>query len=253
MNLRKIAFAMEIPVAHLEELENHIDFHFVIASECFKNEAYFNYYLNYLQKPRNERKLIMLDNGMYEEGHPLSPNVLFDIATSLQPDIVWAPDCYSSSSETLRLTDEFLKLSKHGSWQTGVIPQGLNSRAVATCYENMLDLDFDGPIGMSFLNDREEVFNILRDREALQEDIPHHNLGLYNLEEITTWPSCVKSVDTVKPFKGAINNLLMTDNLRGLGKWNTRWKLEDSLSYKYLYKNLSLIHKALSIPIKEDD
>jgi hypothetical protein len=82
--LNKIKFLTEVPTAYLDVLDPVIDGHFCIASECLKDEAYYNWYINHSS--------IMLDNGMFEEGKPMEGRDLAAIADALKPKLVWAPD-----------------------------------------------------------------------------------------------------------------------------------------------------------------
>jgi hypothetical protein len=68
---------------------------------------------------------------------------------------------------------------------------------------------------------------------------------MYNTSEIARWPSVVRTMDTVKPFKAAYFGYKVEDMPRGLGKWNTRMKLTDEQE-ALLYRNLAYMHRRLT-------
>lgn len=215
----KILFCTEVPTAHLDEVHPLIDWHFVIATECRKDPKYLEWYAN---RPRDAK--IMLDNGMFEEGKPLDPDELCDIALQLHPEVVFAPDQVGSMVKTLNMTGSFIDLCRqiNAPWDVGVIPQGKDPWQVVMCHDRMLrEFEFDGPIGISFLNDRRKVVNIMNAGNRWSPVRWYHFLGMYDVCEIPTWPKHVRSMDTIKPFKAAMHGYKLEDCPRGLGKWNT--------------------------------
>lgn len=239
---KKIMFLTEIPTAHLDELHPLVDGHFCIASECLKDQAYFEWFCN-----RPKDAYVMLDNGMFEEGKPLDPNVLFNVAEAIKPNVVFAPDVVGKKDKTLGLTRDFFDLCarKKAKWDLGVIPQGCNPHQIVACHNEMLkEFDITGPIGISFLNNRDEVIRIMNKQDAWSGFQWYHFLGLYNLAEIKSWPNVVHSMDTIKPFKAAHYGHQLEDCPRGLGKWNTRLELAPE-GKELLYRNYARMHAAL--------
>lgn len=237
----KIEFFTEVPTAYLDKLTDVIDGHFCIATECLKDPEYYAWYKN---RPRNVE--VMLDNGMFEEGKPLSPAQLFDIASEIRPNIVFAPDQVGNRVKTFKMTYEFIEMCEkyHVSWNVGVIPQGESPQDIVLCHNDMIQhLDFAGPIGISFLNNRENVCNILTCNDFWSDYHKYHFLGLYNVDEIRTWPARIASMDSIKPFKAAMHGHLVEDCPRGLGKWNTQITVDDEA---LMYRNIAVMHKALS-------
>lgn len=238
----KILFATEVPTAHLDEIHPLIDWHFCIATECLKDPDYLAWYVN---RPKDCK--VMLDNGMFEEGAPLSPEALIDVALQIEPDIVFAPDQVGHMRKTISMTESFIRLCDaiDAKWQVGVIPQGKDATQVVHCHDRMLrELEFTGPIGISFLNDRKEVIRIMNLRGGWREDRWYHFLGMYHLDEIETWPKAVRSMDTIKPFKAAMYGHELYECPRGLGKWNTTIRMPDE-NKDLMRFNYQVMHKAL--------
>ena len=241
--MNKIKFLTEVPTAYLNDLDPVIDGHFCIASECLKDEAYYEWYK---ANPPD-----MLDNGMFEEGHPLSVDALFTIASNVNPKLVWAPDQVGDMHGTIATSVEFLvkSLDAKAPWQVGFIPQGANPTEVACCYYKMaaiLRQVYAKPlVGISFLNDRPKVLEEINSLGGLFHDTDLHFLGMYNLEEIKGWPKQVVSCDTIKPFKAAYYRHELHNCPRGLGKWNTNMELHMPDQTILMYRNLAVMHKAL--------
>lgn len=196
----------------------------------------------------------MVDNGMFEEGKPLSPEALFDVAKELKPDVVFAPDQVGDMSETMHMTHHFIDLCRYSdaTWKVGVIPQGRDAYEVVECHDRMLrEMCFEGPIGISFLNDRPKIVNFMTQHKRWRESRWYHFLGMYSLSEIPTWPAGVKSMDTIKPFKAAMHGYTLEDCPRGLGKWNTRISMPEE-NVPLMYENYRAMYRALRRSINHD-
>lgn len=253
--MNKILFLTEVPTAHLDELHPLIDGHFCIASECLKDPAYFEWYKN---RPKNAS--VMLDNGMFEEGKPLSVDELFELCEAIQPNVVFAPDQVGDKVTTLEMSKEFHRKVREAKkpWNVAFIPQGANPVDIAHCYYNMASFlyhdkkdheDTTPPIiGISFLNDRPKVIAEIQREYKTLAPVWHHFLGMYGLDEIKTWPQGVYSCDTIKPFKAAFHGYTLEDCPRGLGKWDTsmQLELEDYPRYTLMYRNIARMHQALT-------
>lgn len=245
----KFELAMEVPTEYLDRVAGLIDWHFVIATECLKDAKYFNWY-----RKREPGVRIMLDNGMFEEGAPISSTKLYAIAQELQPDVVFAPDQVGDMKKTLAMTREFIDMSINDPWHIGFIPQGDSPEQVVECFEEFIaqglfDLVNQTPVvGLSFLNDRREVVRLMQQKGYFQyPDIWYHMLGLYSLGEIQSWPSSIRTMDTVKPFKAAYYGYEIKDCPRGLGKWDTHMVFPiESRCLPLLYRNIAATHIALT-------
>lgn len=228
----RVLFASEIPTAHLDEIHPMIDIHFVIATECIKDQAYFDWYCN---RPRDAK--VILDNGMFEEGKPMNTEDLISVAKAIKPEVVFAPDVVGDRYLTMAMTEEFIALSNQigASWEVGVIPQGKDVEDIVSCYNFFIHCTkFNGPIGISFLNDRKAFVKYMSEHKYWYTHHWHHFLGMYDVYEIPTWPKCVKSMDTIKPFKAAMRGIKLDSCPRGLGIWNT------SLTMPEIYKPLMI-------------
>jgi len=208
--MAKIRMSLEVPIAHLEETEKLVDFHFCIASIAAEHPDYFEYYRDEAAEPGS---FVMLDNGAYEahagDGLVMSPMELYELADELKPHLVWAPDVLFERKETERLAKEFVDIcTRRGhNWQIGFIPQG------ETLMEMLVSCD-SAPhhhwLGLSFLNPRLAVLAELCGKLTK----PLHMLGLRSLEEIKYWPRMPLTMDTSKPIKAA----LVGEELATLGR-----------------------------------
>ena len=243
--MKKIMLSMEVPVSHMEDVNPLLDLHFIIASNLKRD---FEYLKKYKSLDSFDNKLRMLDNGMYEEGEPLSVEELIHYAKEIDADIVFAPDQHPDKALTLDLTKEFIAKSKEakGSWKIGAIPQGKNVEEVLESYYTIAELDEVYVIGLSFLNDRNRLVETLV-KENRWSYKWHHMLGLYNLKEIANWPYFITSMDTVKPIKAAQYTTFLEDCPRGLGKWNSSWKIQNK---EILFRNIAKLHQALSLSLR---
>ena len=243
---KKIELGLEIPTAHLNDLVGTIDWYFCIATECLKDPAYFQWHTT-----RANHTHVMLDNGMYEEGSPMAIDTLLDIVEAMEPEIVFAPDQVGDRKLTIELTEEFehkfYERRLDANTHIGVIPQGQDANDIVDCFEYFLSHGFvspSSPVGISFLNDRHAVIRELQNRYHFNN--PHiwwHFLGLYNLDEISSWPSTIRSMDTVKPIKGAAYGHDLASTPRGLGKWSTKMVVEDEA---LMFRNIATLHQTLT-------
>lgn len=250
--MRKIALYMEVPTAHLDDLHPLIDGHFCIASTCLKDAGYFQWYKDFSRNHPRDCNLI-LDNGAHEEGTPVSNTTLFNIAQEIQPNMVFAPDILEDRKETLALGKEFIALHKEyePNWKIGLVPQGEDDEDLHRCYEEMFMLHRANPhivscIGLSLMDNRANLINTILNHHGSLAPVDHHMLGLRNLEEIPLWPKQIVAMDTVKPFKAAHFDKKIEEDCRGLGKWNSKWKFEDSQERYLCYRNICVLHKHLS-------
>lgn len=241
--MQKIALFMEVPTAHLDDLSLVLDGHFVIASRCLSHPEYLKWYEQNAGKVR-----VMLDNGTHEDRKPVSVLELYTLAERVQPDVVFAPDILYDADETLRLSHQFMDLSdRHNApWQVAIVPQGKDLNSLLRCYEEAWDLlQGDGLIGLSLMDNRSEFVDGIIEKYGGLLNCPHHMLGLRTLTEIPDWPEGIVSMDTVKPLKAAYHRLNLEDCPRGLGVWDTSWKLDDAQMGR-CYRNIARLHQALT-------
>lgn len=236
----KIQLGLEVPTAHLDSMVGLVDWFFCIATECHKDQAYYDWHVH-----RPNAAKVMLDNGMYEEGKPMDIRDLLHLAECIQPEVVFAPDQVGDAKLTLDMTQEFIARVKASkalpNTKVGVIPQGKDPEEIVSCYRAMMrkGLIQGNPVGISFLNDRDAVASLM----PWDPKIWYHYLGLYNTTEIASWPEAITSMDTVKPIKGAYHNYRVEDTPRGLGKWNTRMEVQNT---SLMYRNISKMHHTLT-------
>jgi len=236
----KYSLSLEAPFELLAIIDPLVDFHFCIATEAIKDSRYLEFF-------RDSEKPVMLDNGTYEEGFPLSPEELFDVAKEIRPQIVWAPDYWNDSKKTLEKSMSFIALSER-KWQVGVIPQG---RTVEELWESAYSFRACNIFGFSFKHPRAELIEALQaSRFFTQPHVLHvHMLGIRHIEEVLSWPigHFDISTDTSKAVKASIFEHKIEDCPRGLGKWhNLNWTKTPPDFYKLLYRNIAKLHTALT-------
>lgn len=229
MNTHSPLMSLEVPAVHLNAVHPLIDFHFVIATELLRNPEYSSWYKAHAK--RSDKKYTLLDNGAYEEGFPIGAPELAKVAIEHEVDGVFAPDWLNDAKRTIH---EYLCFARHlhrsakKPIDIGFIPQGRSPVEVVDCLEEALHSTSNiAIIGLSFLNDRPAVAELL-ERRGIPErhpDLWWHYLGLYHYAEVWSIPAWVRSYDTVKPLKAAFHCLKVEDLPRGLGKWNSSWKI----------------------------
>jgi len=247
--LNKISFFTEVPTAHLEELDNVIDGHFCISSYCLQDPVYYDYYARH-----KTNKPVMLDNGMFEDGHPISIEHLLAITKAIKPQVVFAPDQVGDAVLTKEMSVNFFHRCANDVdckfSSIAFIPQGSDALEVAVSYGQMYQwLRRQGIqypiIGISFLNDRDEVLQCINELYGGLFDTYHHFLGLYHIDEIKRWPKEIYSMDTIKPFKAAYYGHKIEDCPRGTGKWTTDMELVEEHK-ALLYRNIAKMHTTLT-------
>ena len=245
--MRKIKLYMEVPTNHLDELHPLIDGHFCIASKCLTDPRYFEWFKN---RPKDSK--VMLDNGTYEEGAPVSCDELIEIAKAIQPHVVFAPDILFDGYATWDLSVEFYRRSEEmgAFWKVGFIPQGTSTEDLLQSYtvmaQYLLIKDKGDWLALAFGHDRLSLMAAITQQHRSLAPLPHHMLGLQNLDEIKHWPEWAVSMDTVKPLKAAWHGYQMESCPRGLGKWDPGWELSP-IGMALTYRNIAVLQKHLTL------
>jgi hypothetical protein len=235
-----IQLAFELPIELLDTRSN-FDFDFVIASHCLKYPKYKEFY----SKFRGER-IMILDNGAFEDGKSIPFNQYLALITNLSPDIVVLPDVINNTVETMRETQLFCSKWDNNFRQMNrdemkhITFMGvLQGTSVAGCLETLKfyieEVENVNHIGIpyhlfyrpKFIKD----YNI--DEVCRKNNMKIHILGLPNpfeLVELANIPEIV-SLDTSLPIVSAIQELRFK-----VFKWNRiRLNMEADLnSYQRL-------------------
>jgi hypothetical protein len=92
------------PIAHLQDIDEPSDLSFALAHIAVHHSEYRRYFRN---KSRDER-LVMLDNGMWENnGVPMRNDRLIDLCRDLLPTEVYGPDYIYDSKKTIEEITKF--------------------------------------------------------------------------------------------------------------------------------------------------
>ena len=95
-----IKLSFECPVKHLDEYAPHMDYDFALAHLVMESDEYREYYLK-----QSKKRLVILDNSMFELGHPLSSKEIADCAKQINAHEVVAPD-YLNVEQTVNAVQE---------------------------------------------------------------------------------------------------------------------------------------------------
>jgi len=198
---------MEAPVPYLSKICPLIDFHWVLANVCLKDGEYLDFY----HRNNKPGSLLVLDNGVNEEGIPCSVEQIDDIARILNPKYIVPPDFLGDSERTVESLKEGIDF-----WgRDRILPvlQASSDDEVIWCRNQIVDLGFDRIcIPYDILRTGDTSPEILADlRSKIINDYlgGHfkwiHLLGLNTLEELQNYcltPN-VSSIDTGAPFLNA--------------------------------------------------
>lgn len=209
---------LECPSHILPEVDKVIDGHFIIASELERNEEYQNFFL----EGRNISP-VMLDNGMYETGQPLSWKELKKWVFKIHPNIVFAPDYFCEGEKTFF---SWLKAYEDLGTCVGFIPHGKDPNEIVYWIGRCLEVYGQTVIGLTFQHNRPKVLKLIRQRGFHLFNSKWHALGLCSWKEHWELPSWISSYDTVKPLKAAYHGMKVEELPRGIGKWSSKMKIQ---------------------------
>jgi len=209
--------ALEIPTAHLKKLSSLTDFDFVIASQCLQDSKYANYY-------KSSSRFMMLDNGMFELGHPISDEELIQVCKELRPNEVIVPD--DSLIHTIRFVSQYnYFLEKLKIKTVGV----LHGQTLEECRQNLqvllvlpvqticipLDLEFkefqtSNKI-LTWSLSRLSLLSLIHSLKLYQYKKDFHLLGVSDPGEVLLAKkfSWVRSIDTSCPIVSALRDIAL--------------------------------------------
>jgi len=199
------------PIPHLELVED-CDFHMVIGPFLEDKE-----YLNFYRKMKERGKTILLDNGAYEFGEPISAETYLEFIEKIRPDIVVLPDVWMSNEGTRKAAKEFIEVWNREELPAKAmfVPQGktfIDWGDSYLCGECFLEKHVD-VIGLSVgtWKDKTGIIRSYFTRHLDEKSKPPlHLLGLWNVRELTFTGMRARSFDTSMPFKLAAKNHTLT-------------------------------------------
>lgn len=208
-----IRLALEVPTAFLRDWTPLTDLDFVLAQRVLVDETYARFY-----RDRPTGRELILDNGMHELGHPLSPVELRQAAALCRADYVITPDRLGEPRENLHRYKSAGDLLRPD-FKVAVVMSGRDPSERALYLEHVKDADM---LCLPYREPRLEWW--FENRKAISDRWPRvHLLGVSTFEELGAWRRIaigdvlLMSVDTRKPVKWGMENVRMNslDTLRG--------------------------------------
>lgn len=236
----ELRFGLELPTSCIRQFASEESIHFCIANYVLSDQAYANAYRELLHGPKEE---VIIDNGAYEAGAPLSLEDMDKAASLLYPVtpklLLICADKPGSVHESLALTLEYRDYFRKAYPRIllGAVVQGNTLQEEIWSYRSLLDENFDF-ICLSFLWNRPEFLR----HQPLNPHTRHHFLGCFGLEELLFIREHIPlppntSIDTAKPVKAAYNHQTLQDYQRAGSKWDPNATLT-GIQDRYLHYNI---------------
>lgn len=177
-----------VPANHLE-LSELGDFDFCLAHIALKNETYKQFFIERAKEGRD----VYLDNGVWELGHPLDPDIMIELSVEIQPTYVYAPDYMNDAVKTVQAAYKFGEQAyKHPDFRARVIcvSQGRTFDEWYDCVRKLAGLPYKCchtiAINTLFIDDictdeEQEGARRTRTRLAFLERL-HKNLPKFNVK-----------------------------------------------------------------------
>jgi hypothetical protein len=227
--------ACEAPVSILPQITEFTDYDFIIASHCFKNTAYKDFYTS-LKKEQPMREMF-LDNGAFEEGKAVDSHSYRDLIYELNPILVVLPDVVNDMQTTLdRINiyiDEMPQLFEDFD-NMGVL-QGKSIEEYMQCLEFYNQFEEVGYIGIPYHLFYRPLF--IEKNKIIEyckkNNLYIHILGLPNpfeMYELAKWDDTIVSIDTSLPIVSGKNACVFERN-----QWQReRVNIDDNLNSEQL-------------------
>lgn len=206
----RVTIAHEASASCVPLVQEHTEFDFVISPYILKFPGYASAYL------RDPKRVIMLDNGLFELLYPLDATTVLGIADRLQATTVIPPDVLWNFEQTKKEFGTFQEKAG-GRYKLAPVVVGQTLKEMAECYAWYVAQGVD-TICWSFLTNREEAMRLVKD---WCPSIKTHFLGFSTCSELRSVLEILRadcSIDTGKPVAAAYNNLLLDDIGRGAYK-----------------------------------
>ena len=217
----KLAFIS--PISYLRAFSLLGDIEFALAHIALKSKEYREYFYQVAHLGR----FVILDNGAFEEGDPVTQENLLELVTEMRPSEIIAPDKLHRAKETIDLTLAFLdSLPEHFPSKVQAVAQGETFEAFKECYYMWLcdprvhtigvpfHLDYwqlsESPTKNMYLN-RTKAIEILN--ECFSPGKPHHCLGMSDPIELSILKkfSFIRSCDSTSAFVHGARGIRYTE------------------------------------------
>jgi hypothetical protein len=240
---------MEIPTHHLEEVSHVCDVDFALAHMVLNNKDYEHFY----RDQRAKGRFVLLDNGMYEMGEPLSCTEIYEAADRINASVVCPPDKLGDAKFTYDKFEEMRVHPKRYNKDLMLVLQGSTSDdrlklfMHSMAHVKMLALPFREPRLQWFTDLLRAVPAHVRWPGRL------HLMGVNELDELkafagllnepsVAWNPALVTVDTAKAVKHAIAGkyLWEVENMRTGAKLDHEAKL-DGAQLKRVFANTAYL------------
>ena len=249
--------AHEAPLSLMKYVQQVTDYDYALAS-LFEG---VDGYLEYFTAAKKDGRMILLDNGVFEEGVAMGANTYATWIEELQPDEYVVPDVLEDAEKTQANFREWCLNYNHLPGKMIGVVQGKTLAEFVDCYKFMSE--FADKIAISFdysfyekelfpfekvnkwekyVAGRQGIFIYLYMLGILNMQKPHHFLGAALPNEFqdyvgSVFKSCIESVDTSNPVVYAITQGRYPKHLGVVDTKNTT-KMKDLISTPYSDKLL---------------
>lgn len=222
--MRHIKIAHEAPVSMMEQVQQVTDYDYALSVLFDKVDGYYDFFVNAKKKGR----WVLLDNGIFEEGVPMEPDLYADWITKLFPDEYIVPDALEDKEKTISNFDNWLKNYGDLPARKIGVAQGKTLKEFVDCYRYMSEkadkiaISFDysmyinellphmeGNKWQKWCRGRPAVFGYLYALGILNTKKPHHCLGISLPCELQAYTNTklgdyIESFDSSNPVVYAI-------------------------------------------------
>jgi hypothetical protein len=137
------------PTAHLSEFSKQGDLEMCLLSVAAKDPKYLKYY----QNARRKGRVVIADNGIYEEGASLSTKEIIELAMIIKPQMVVTPEVFGDCNGTLKVYKEFIKaiaVTPLVNSEFMTVAHGKNFHELMKCIDVLEGDSFISMIGLPF-------------------------------------------------------------------------------------------------------
>ena len=204
-------FSFEVPIKYLNEFDNEQDYLFILAHHL-SNKKYYDYC-------KQSIKMKILDNGAYELGESISPEILLNYAILLDVDIIVIPDKLFDKRRSLQLETKFHNLLFESSYSFRLM-KVVCGKNIKEYLKSLIEVANDDKVDIIGISQSRHMItpNLSYVMEYLYSfandfingDKPIHLLGLthpYELIEAHKYNS-IETIDTGRPINFAFHNKL---------------------------------------------
>lgn len=247
----------EVPYEMMNQSRLFNDFDYALVHLLPENPDYFNFFEESLKEGRE----VILDNSVFELGHPVSPDFYKEWILKLKPSYFIAPDKFCDHLFTIQSVKEWSFFAKENDLKMIGVIQGSTVEEMISAYREIepfcdkIAISFAQPLFKELIktdSDDDFVFgrvylvNKLLKEGVININKPHHLLGCSLPQELCFYRhplfSFIESVDSSSPILHGYEGVLYERT--GLSK-KIKKKLIDIIDRPV--KNRNLIEQNIQI------